>query len=137
MLWWPRNSASRNVAGSSEDAAVLVEQFMKGMLGERRWGLLPPETKAARRAEGPAMVGEMTSISNGAPWEASSITVPVLTARGSLARPHHLEGMERLAGMLPDASLVTLEGCHHMAHTAAADQFVDEFILPACRRARG
>jgi len=137
MPWWPRNSASRNVAASSDDPALLVEQFMKGMIGERRWGLLPPETKAARRAEGPAMVGEMTSISSEAPWSAESITVPVLTARGSLARPHHLEGMERLANMLPDAELVTLDGCHHMAHTASADQFVEEFILPACRRARG
>lgn len=136
MPWWPRNSSSRTVAGSIEDPAVIVEGFMRSMIGERRWALLPPASKAARRAEGPALVGEMTSVSLAAPWHPEQIAVPVVTGRGSLARPHHLEGMERLASLVPDGVMVTLEGCHHMAHTAAADQFVEEFILPTCRRAR-
>jgi hypothetical protein len=136
MPWWPRQSASRTVAASDRDPADVAEQFMRGMIGERRWEMLPPSSKQARRAEGRALIGEMTSVSTGAPWSAEAITVPVVAGRGSLARPHHLEGMERLAALLPDGVLVTLEGCHHMAHTAAAEQFVSELILPTYRRAR-
>jgi pimeloyl-ACP methyl ester carboxylesterase len=133
---WPSNSTSRTIGNEGEDLGDVAEAFMRGMLGDERWERLPPATRTARRAEGRVLVGEMSSVRNVAPWDPSQITVPVVIGRGSRARPHHFAGMERLAQSLPDAQLVTLEGCHHAAHTAAPDQFTDEFVRPTINRAR-
>lgn len=133
---WPSNSTSRTVGNDGADLGDVAEAFMRGMLGNERWERLPPATRTARRAEGRVLVGEMSSVREVAPWDPGLINVPVVIGRGSLARPHHFTGMERLARSMSDAELVTLEGCHHAAHTAAADQFTDEFVRPAISRAR-
>lgn len=133
---WPTNSTSRTVGNDGADLGDVAETFMRGMIGDERWERLPPATRAARRAEGRVLVGEMSSVREVAPWDPALIRVPVVVGRGSKARPHHFAGMERLAGAIHDAHLVTLEGCHHAAHTAAADQFTDEFVRPTISRAR-
>lgn len=133
---WPQNSTSRTVGNDGADLGDVAEAFMRGMLGDERWERLPATTREARRGEGRVLVGEMSSVRELAPWDPSAITVPAVIGRGSKARPHHFAGMERLARALPDATLVTLEGCHHAAHTASADQFTEEFVRPAINRAR-
>ena len=82
---------------------------------------------------GQARVGQCRAV---APSGGPSIRVPVIVGRGGKARPHHFEGMVRLAESIPGAQLVTLEDCHHVAHTAAPGQFVDELITPTLNRAR-
>jgi len=133
---WPSNSTSRTVGNDGTDLGDVAEAFMRGMLGNERWERLPPATRAARRAEGRVLVGEMSSVREIAPWDPALLTVPVVIGRGTKARPHHFEGMERLAGAIEGALLVTLQDCHHAAHTAAADQFTDEFVRPTINRAR-
>ncbi|MEI7991620.1 MAG: alpha/beta hydrolase [Actinomycetota bacterium] len=132
---WPANSTSRTIGNDGRDPGDVAEAFMQGMIGRERWERLPETSRLARRAEGRVLLGEMISVRNEAPWDAARIGVPVMVGRGSLARPHHLDGMVRLAAMIGGAQLVTLDGCHHMAHTAASDQFVDELIVPVIRRA--
>lgn len=132
---WPKNSTSRTIGNDGQDPGDVAEAFMQGMIGRQRWERLPESTRAARRAEGRVLLGEMSSVRETAPWDASALAVPVVVGRGSEARPHHFEGMARLAGSIVGAELVTLEGCHHVAHTAAPDQFTDELIRPTIRRA--
>ncbi len=132
---WPRNSTSRTIGNDGQDPGDVAEAFMQGMIGRQRWERLPEATRAARRAEGRVLLGEMSSVREVAPWQATAITVPVVVGRGSEARPHHFEGMERLAASIEAAELVTLEGCHHVAHTAAPDQFTDELIRRTIQRA--
>ena len=133
---WPKNSTSRTIGNDGQDPADVAEAFMQGMIGQQRWDRLPAATKQARRAEGRVLLGEMSSVREVAPWDPALLRVPVVVGRGSEARPHHFEGMARLAGLIDGAGLVTLEGCHHVAHTAAPDQFTDEFIRPTILRAR-
>lgn len=136
MPWWPRNSTSRTVGNAGEDPGDVAETFMRGMIGNTRWERLPEATRAARRAEGRVLIGEMVSVREVAPWQAELLSLPVVVGRGSEARPHHVEGMARLAASIGGAELVTLQGCQHVAHSAAPDQFADELIRPALLRAR-
>jgi len=136
MPWWPRNSTSRTVGNAGEDPGDVAEAFMRGMIGNGRWERLPESSRAARRSEGRVLIGEMVSVREQAPWRADAIQAPAVIGRGSDARPHHIEGMARLAESIAGAELVTLAGCHHVAHTAAPDQFVEELIRPTLLRAR-
>ena len=45
-------------------------------------------------------------------------------------KPHHQRAMEVVAASIAGASLVTLDGCAHMAHTTHPDLFTDELIRP-------
>lgn len=136
MPWWPSNSTSRTVGNAGEDPGDVAEAFMRGMIGNSRWERLPEASRLARRAEGRVLIGEMVSVREAAPWRPDAIRAPLVVGRGSEARPHHIEGMARLAGLIHGAELVTLQGCHHVAHSAAPDQFVDELIRPALLRAQ-
>ena len=56
------------VAGArraSDDPAEAAERFMRRMIGDERWERLPSRTRAARRAEGAAMVGELVDLAAG------------------------------------------------------------------------
>lgn len=132
--WWPGTSATADVARSTQDPADVAEGFMRRMIGRERWEHLPASTRASRRAEGRALVGEITTLRARAPWDPDRITMPVVAGRGSEGLPHHREGMEALAGWVADGTLVTLEGCGHLAHTGKAEQFTEELIRPLLRR---
>lgn len=136
MPWWPKDSSGRQIAASNEDPAELAERFLRNMIGNRRWERLPETSRSARRAEGRALVGEMISVRDEAPWEAERITCPLTIGRGELARPHQAEGMLRLSEMVPASTFVTLPGCNHMAHAGEPDLFVDRLVLPMLATAR-
>ena len=64
----------------------------------RRWERLPPSTRAARRSEGPAMVGELVDLREHAPWRrATRVAVPVVAMYGERGAAHHRAGTEYLA----------------------------------------
>jgi len=61
--WWPgetAGSAALAAAGAiTASDADAGETFMRRLVGDEKWERLPPSTRAARRAEGPAMLGEL------------------------------------------------------------------------------
>ena len=77
--WWPGETAgSAALAAAGGDPASDAdagETFMRRLVGDEKWDRLPPSTRAARRAEGPTMLGELGDLRVRAPWDGALITV--------------------------------------------------------------
>jgi pimeloyl-ACP methyl ester carboxylesterase len=132
--WWTGTSAGAIAvagAGRPEDAA---EQFLRRMLGDRRWEDLPERSKLIRRREGVAMVAELADLRRKPPWVPAHIIAPVVVAFGSLGKPHHHKGMTYAAALL-GCPLVELAGCRHDAPSSHPDLFRSAVVDPLLRRA--
>jgi pimeloyl-ACP methyl ester carboxylesterase len=112
LPWWPGSTGRRGAAvqGTPEDAA---EQFMRRMVGDDQWERLSEATRAVRRSEGSAFVGEIADLGAAPPWDAEHIDVPVVAIYGSLAREHHRDGSHYLAELLSDREAIAIEGARH------------------------
>lgn len=133
--WWPRDSAGGNAMAWSDDPDEAAERFMRRLIGDDRWERLPPSTRAARRREGAAMVGELADLRRRAPWRAERIDAPVLVMRGEHGQPHHRLGTEALAERLPDATVHTVAGARHFGPNTHPDAVADrirEFVTDRC-----
>jgi pimeloyl-ACP methyl ester carboxylesterase len=130
LSWWAGGAGSDAVAWQ-EDPAEAAERFMRRLIGDERWARLPASTRAARRSEGPAMVGELIDLRSGAPWQPERIDVPVRCLYGEHGRSHHQRGAEHLAEMLPDATAIRIDGAHHFGPNTHPDDVgacIIEFI---------
>ncbi len=124
--WWPQTSGGYSVVKQSradDDPADISERFMRRMIGDERWERLPPTTRDSRRAEGPALVGEIVDLASRAPYEPTAITVPVVIARGERGADHHRRSTEHLFSTLADPTMVTINEAGHGAHTSHPDEF--------------
>jgi pimeloyl-ACP methyl ester carboxylesterase len=135
--WPPRTSGGLAAeAGRNGSAADAAEVFMRSIVGDRVWERLPPSTREARRAEGPAMLADLRDIQSlPPPYDLGAVPVPVTIGRGSESKGHHFAGTEALLGALPDAELHVVEGAGHGAHTSHPDGFA-AFVRDAVRRRR-
>jgi pimeloyl-ACP methyl ester carboxylesterase len=130
LSWWPSSGAGGSAMAWSDDPEEAAERFMRRLIGDARWDKLPPSSRAARRAEGPAMIGELADLRLRAPWQAERITVPVLALHGEHGQEHHRVGTEALAEMLPTATVRTVAGARHFGpntHPDAVSEMVTEF----------
>jgi len=133
--WWPDSGSHATDDRSTPDDAA--ERFMRRMIGDARWERLPSRTRAARRAEGAAMIGELVDIDEHPPWDPARITVPVVSMRGSASRPHHRRSSDHLHAVLPDCSVVTIEGARHFGpntHPDAVAAVLAELVSRAATR---
>lgn len=131
--WWP-GTTSGSVAVASEDGTeVAAEVFMRRLIGDRRWDELPERTRATRRAEGAALVGELGDLRAHAPWDPQDVKVPVFVGRGSNGAAHHQTGMARMVELIPGSTLVTLDGCRHDAPTSHPADFCHQLVEPLLR----
>ena len=125
---WPTDTGG-GLALAAPDPDAAAEAFLRRILGDDRWEALPEQSRSDRRAEGAALVSDMRTIRPATPGDApvdlSRVRQPVIVGRGSRSMPHHVAGMERLAGLLSDAELVTLEGATHGAHAAQPEAMAD------------
>ena len=128
--WWPGTTAGAAAVATQGDPADAAEQFMRRLIGSTRWEALPQRTRDQRRAEGSAMVGELTDLRLHRPWAAQQITVPVVAGYGMNGAAHHQDGMSRLVESLPGSLLVGLAGCRHDAPLSHPDLFDRELIVP-------
>ena len=131
--WWPGSTAGSIAVAESGKPREAAERFMRRMIGNRRWEELPEQTRETRRAEGNAMVEELADLRRHQPWNAANITMPVITAYGSLGRAHHGEGMRHAASLL-DCPVVELPDCRHDAPLSHPDLFRTAVIDPLMRR---
>ena len=138
MPWWPPDT-SGGVAvraaesGSTADAA---EAFMRSIVGDDVWGRLPASTRAARLAEGPALLADMADIRTPPPpYDPAAVAVPVVVGRGSASKGQHRMGTDALLELLPHAELHVVEGAGHGAHANHPDGFA-AFVRAAVRRRR-
>jgi pimeloyl-ACP methyl ester carboxylesterase len=123
---WAAHSAGAVVYDQGEKRAPqdVAEAFMRRMVGDEVWERLPAATRRQRLAEGDALVADLRAIRGGRPvFDPAAITVPVVLGHGSRSRPHHREGTRGLAGLLPRAELVVIEGSTHGAHLSHPAEF--------------
>lgn len=120
--WWPGDTAG-SVAVQEAGPEAAAEAFMRRMVGDERWERLPSRTKEARRAEGVAVLAELRSIRDRAPFDLADVLVPVVVGVGSLSAPHQRAAAPIVAELLPDAVLVEIEGARHGAHLSHPAEF--------------
>jgi pimeloyl-ACP methyl ester carboxylesterase len=125
--WWPGTTAGAIAVAEAGKPREAAEQFMRRILGVRRWDELPERTRQARLDEGIAMVEELADLRRNRPWIAEHITVPVVTSYGSLGAPHHHQGMQHAAAELA-CPVVELADCRHDAPLSHPDLFRTEVV---------
>ena len=125
LPWWPSTSAGTQALDGHADPADAAEQFMRRLVGDHRWERLPPGTRAARRREGAAMVGELVDLRARAPWRAEALTMPVVAMHGELGAPHHRRGVEQLAAWIPGCEISVVPGAKHFGPNTHAGAVAD------------
>ena len=133
--WWPADSAGGRAVAQADSPEDAAEAFMRRLVGDRTWERLPDRTRAARRAEGRAVLTDLRSIRADAPFDLADVTVPVVVGSGTEGEPHHRECARRMAEALPDAELVEINGGGHGAHMTHPQQFA-ALVRQAVERAR-
>jgi len=129
--WWPGMGAEiaardRGPGAVSEaEAGDAAEWMLRRMVGDALWEKMPPRMRAERRAEGYALMADMRGVRPPAPppYDAAAVTVPVVAAHGSEARPHHRRATEELARDVPRGEAPTIEGAGHGAHLSHPVEF--------------
>ena len=122
--WWPEVTAGSEAVERAEQAGTeeAAEMFMRRMIGDELWGRLPATTRAERRAEGAALVGELVDMRRAAPYDTAAIAVPIVLACGENGAAHHRRAAailrERLATSAADGRVVFEEvpGTGHGIH---------------------
>ena len=116
--WWPAATAGAAAMATDGEAGEAAERFMRRMVGDERWGRLPERTRAARRAEGPALVADLRQIRDRTrpPYVAEELVVPVVAAHGTESSPHHQRTAAGLADRAPRGELVVVRGAGHGVH---------------------
>jgi len=150
--WWPTSTAATaamqgppgaGTGGAENGAAVAgsgsagdaAERFMRRMIGDDRWARLPSTTRAARRAEGEALLADLRSLRwPTAPYAAASIVPPVLAGCGTVSVSYHQRAAHELADAAPSGELVTIDGAAHGAHLSHPREFAG-FVRRAVERA--
>lgn len=135
--WWPGTTAGAAARATTGDAAEAAERFMRRLISDAAWEALPERTKVTRRAEGPAMVGELRDLQANEPWSGSDIVCPVVLGYGSLAREHHRDGMRFVRAQIQASTLVELPGCRHDAPMSHSELFASQIIEPLMRKVGG
>jgi pimeloyl-ACP methyl ester carboxylesterase len=123
MPWrdfWPTASGGSNAMQEVRDGAAIgdaAERFLVRHIGREKWDSLPQRTRDERRAEGAALLTELRSAhDDGAPYDPSKITVPVISARGTDADAYLRRGADVVAAEVPGAEHAVIEGANHGAH---------------------
>ena len=122
--WWPEATAGSEAVdcAEKEGTEAAAEMFIRRMIGDELWGRLPSATRAERRAEGAALVGELVDVRRAAPYDTAAIAVPVLLACGESGAAHHRRAAailrERLAAAAADGRVVFVDvpGTGHGIH---------------------
>jgi pimeloyl-ACP methyl ester carboxylesterase len=118
--WWPQRSR----AFARENPADFAQSFFERLVGPGSWDRLSTQAKAERRADGPALVAELSGIRDPqAEVDLADIEVPTFAGRGSRSLEHHRHAAQVVAEMVPGARLVEFDGAAHGAHLANPDAF--------------
>ena len=119
--WWPRRARS-----GDEDPGRFAEAFFRRMVGEGSWERLTDQARAERRADGPALMAELTSLRTGpGPFDPGELRVPTVFGRGERAVAHHQRGVQELHRAVPGSTLVEIAGAGHGAHLSHPGGFAE------------
>ncbi|MGB3411294.1 MAG: alpha/beta hydrolase [Microthrixaceae bacterium] len=111
------------VADTQGDEAG-AEHFYRLMIGERTFARLRDRDKAARRAEGPALIAELRALRDPSlAIDLSTVTIPTIIGTGSTSSTSLRHGAQLITEALPDAWGVEIAGAGHGAHLTHPDEF--------------
>jgi pimeloyl-ACP methyl ester carboxylesterase len=119
--WWPASTAGADARESRDDPETAAERFMRRLIGDQRWERLPAATQAARRAEGPALVGELGDLHAHAPWTHERVRVPVAPMCGEHSADHHRRSAHVLAKWFRTEPVV-VPGARHFGPNTHPDE---------------
>lgn len=124
LPWWPQSTAGADARAWQHDPEEAAERFMRRLIGDARWDRLPASTRRSRRAEGPALIGELSDLRERAPWQPAAISVPVLPMCGEHALEHHRRSAEVLGEWFA-VEPVVLAGARHFGPNTHPDAMGD------------
>lgn len=133
--WWPARPGD-----GAADPADEAEAFMRRAIGDHLWGRLGSRTRAARRAEGPALQADMASLEGAEPFDPASVAIPVVVGSGSETSWWHARAARELAEALPHAVHRVVAGAGHgahLTHPAATAALIREAVDRASAPGRG
>ena len=109
----------------ADDPGDEAEAFYGRMMGPSAWDRLTPEARAARRADGPALVADLNGFRlDGPPFDVCALTVPAVFGMGGPeSAPHHRRTVEWLAANVPGATGFEIAAARHGAHLSHPDHF--------------
>jgi pimeloyl-ACP methyl ester carboxylesterase len=121
--WWPSSTAGAQTL-ADPDPGKAAENFMRFLVSDEAWEMLPMKTQQQRRAEGPALLADLQSLRtvDQAPFDPETLQVPVGVAGGSETRPHHKDGCEAMAKMF-GTEVQWIEGAGHGGHMSHPGPF--------------
>lgn len=136
-LGFRRGGTTRPWPALADDPAEEVEHFYSRMMGEAAWSRLTEEGKAARCADGPALVADLRSLrGEGAPFDVTTLRVPAVFGMGGpSSAPHHRRTVEWLGANVPGAEVYEIAAAQHGAHLSHPDAFA-AFTRVVLARAR-
>jgi pimeloyl-ACP methyl ester carboxylesterase len=126
--WLEPDSLARVGGGALEVADAngpdeAAEYFFRMMVGDDAWERLGASFRAARRAEGDALVAELRDLASGQELvDLSAVCVPVTVGLGASRGDLYRQG-QLLVSALPSAQARDLVGAPHGVHLAAPDAF--------------
>ncbi len=110
--------------GLGADPPHEAERFFRRMVGDAAWERLGDQERAARRADGPALLADLRGIRLPAPFDVTALTVPTVVASGGPAsRSHHRGTVAWLAEHVPVIESVEFADAGHGAHLSHPDAF--------------
>ena len=129
--WWPSTAGSSTIAiGDAHGPEAAAEGFMRRIVGDTAWEALNEQTKAARRAEGRALLVDLAGLrGRGRPYEPARIGCPAVIAYGGLSQAHQIRSSVELhsllqhAGRSTPAVLRSIDDAGHGAHRSHAVDF--------------
>jgi pimeloyl-ACP methyl ester carboxylesterase len=113
----------RSWAPMADDPGEEAERFFGRMVSQSAWERLTEEGKATRRADGPALVADLTSMRGPTPFDVMALEVPAVFGMGGLGAEHHRRAVTWLGANVPGAMAYEIEGSHHGAHLSHPDHF--------------
>ncbi len=114
-----------------------AEFFYRLMVGEHTWSRLRDRDRAARRAEGPALLDELRDLRDPATSvPLGRVSLPVVVGAGGRSAAHLQRSSALLEAALPDAQRVDIAESGHGAHLSHPDEFA-RFVRATVARTAG
>lgn len=106
------------------DPAREAERFFRRMVGDGAWERLGEHERAARQADGPALLEDLRGIRLPTPFDVTALTVPTVAAAGGPSSlPHHRQTVAWLAEHVAAVQTVEVSEAGHGAHLSHPDAF--------------
>jgi pimeloyl-ACP methyl ester carboxylesterase len=110
--------------GIDQGPEAAAEHFYRLMVGDAIWARLRQRDRDQRRAEGVALMAELTDLRD--PTRATdphALDVPVVVGSGGTSSAHLRDAAERLLSAVPHARADHLPAAGHGAHLTHPDEF--------------